>query len=165
MNTLVLLVAASCTPAADPLPVMETAPYTVPNSIRAATQEWSDGPQENRPRFFARIRARFGRRSRAAEGPSPGLSGYSQGITGNSTISPSPIASPGTSMAEHQLSDLPFATLRHSAEQPDIAANACWPTVLREHRTERAGVLLRSFPSGHSHFPLSKRTELLSGGR
>lgn len=100
MNTLVLLVAASCAPAADPLPVMGSGSYTVPSSIRAATQEWSDAPQENRPRFFARLRARFNRRSHAAEGPSPGLSGYSQGIAGNSTISPGPITSPGTSMID-----------------------------------------------------------------
>lgn len=100
MNMIVLLVAASCTPAADPLPVMETGPYAVPSSIRAATQEWPDASQANRPRFFARVRGLFGRRSRAMQSPSPGLSGYSQGMAGNSTIIPGPISSPGTSMAD-----------------------------------------------------------------
>jgi hypothetical protein len=99
MNTLVLLVAASCTPAADPLPVRETRPY-VPRSISAATQEWPDAPQESHPRFFARLRGLFSRRSRTTGGPSPELSGYSQGIPVNSTFSPGPITSPGTSMGD-----------------------------------------------------------------
>lgn len=100
MNTLVLLVAASCSPGADPLPVMETRTYPVPTSISAATQEWSGAPQQSRPRFFARLRERFSRRSHAMEGPSPQLSGYSQGIPGYNTLSPGLIASPGTSMGD-----------------------------------------------------------------
>lgn len=100
MNTFVLLVAASCTAAADPLPVMETRTYPVPSSISAATQEWPDTPQESRPRFFARLRGLFSRRSRATAGPSPEFSAYSPGIPGNSTISPVPMASPGISMED-----------------------------------------------------------------
>ncbi len=98
MNTLVLLVAASCTPAADPMPVMETRSYPVPSSVSAASQEWSGAPQESRPRFFARLRNLFSRRSQTIEGPSPDLSGYSQGVPMNSAaITPGPITSPSIS--------------------------------------------------------------------
>jgi hypothetical protein len=100
MNTLVLLVAGCCAPAADPLPVMETTPYAVPRSITAATQDWPETPQQNRPRFLARLRGRFSRKSRAVDGRSPELSGYSQGIPGNSTISPAPSAFGGILMGD-----------------------------------------------------------------
>jgi hypothetical protein len=99
MNTLVLLVAATCSPAADPQPIMQTTPY-VPRSVSAATQEWPDARQETHPRFFARLRGLFSRKSRATESHSPELSGYSQGIPVNGTLSPAPIASPGMSMGD-----------------------------------------------------------------
>ncbi len=100
MNTLVLLVAASCTPGADPLPVMDTRQYAVPRSVSAASQDLLDVPQESRPRFFARLRGLFGRRSHSTTGPSPEMSGYSQGIPVNGTMTPGPIASPGISMGD-----------------------------------------------------------------
>ncbi len=100
MNTLVLLMAASCTPAADPMPVMDTRQYAVPRSVTAASQDLSDAPQESRPRFFARLRGLFGRRSHTTGGPSPEMSGYSQGIPVNGTMISGPVASPGISMGD-----------------------------------------------------------------
>lgn len=97
MNTLVLLVAATCAPAADPLPVMETRTYPVPTYSNTGTQEWSGPPQESRPRFFARLRGLFSRRSQVTDGSSANLSGYSPSMTGNGTVvAPSSMASPGT---------------------------------------------------------------------
>ena len=100
MNTLVLLVAASCTPAADPMPVMDTRQYAVPRSVSAASQEWSGASQESRPRFFARLRGLFGRRSHNTGAASPEMSAYSQGIPVNGTMTSDPIASPGISMGD-----------------------------------------------------------------
>lgn len=98
MNTLVLLVAASCTPAADPPPVMETRMYPVPAYSSAGVQELSATPQESRPRFFARLRGLFSRKSHAADASSPYLSGYSPYTTGKGpALAPSPMASPNLS--------------------------------------------------------------------
>ena len=98
MNTLVLLVAASCTPASDPLPVMETRPYAAPGYTSAAAQDLSATPQESRPRFFARLRGLFSRKSHATDIQSADLSGYSQSAIGNSpAIAPVPMASPNIS--------------------------------------------------------------------
>jgi hypothetical protein len=99
MNTLVLLVAASCSPGADPVPVMEPTPY-IPRSVSAAMQDWPEAPQQSHPRFFARLRGLFSRKSHAPEGQSPEPPIYSQGIPVNGTISPAPIASPGMSMGD-----------------------------------------------------------------
>ncbi len=98
MNTLVLLMAVSCTPAAGQTPVMETRPYAVPASVSAASQEFTGAPQESRPRFFARLRGLFSRKPRTVEGPSAEMSGYSQGIPVNGAISP--MASPGMPMGD-----------------------------------------------------------------
>lgn len=98
MNTLVLLVAASCTPASDPLPVMETRPYAVPGYANAGAQDLSAMPQESRPRFFARLRGLFSRKSHATDIQSPDLSGYPQSAIGNgSAIAPVPMTSPNIS--------------------------------------------------------------------
>lgn len=98
MNTLVLLVAASCTPAADPLPVMDTRTYPVPAYTSAGAQDMSAMPQESRPRFFARLRGLFSRKSHTTDIQSPDLSGYSRSAIGNGpAIAPVPMASPNLS--------------------------------------------------------------------
>lgn len=98
MNTLVLLVAATCTPGADPLPAVETRPSAGPTYINPGVQEWSGPPQESRPRFFARLRGLFSRKSQTMDAAPPDLSGYSQGAIRNGAVNaPNSIVYPNAS--------------------------------------------------------------------
>lgn len=94
MNTLVLLVAATCTPGADPQPITEIRPYAAPTYVNsgAGVQEWSGTPQESRPRFFSRLRGLFSRRSQTIEAAPASPSGYYQGMPRNGAASFTPNA-------------------------------------------------------------------------
>ena len=97
MNTLACLLLATCTPGADPIPVIDsrTAPMTSYSSYGNGSygnanygmQDWSNPQQENRPRFFARLRNLFSRKSQGMDSRiSESSSGYPYQMTGNPTM-------------------------------------------------------------------------------
>jgi hypothetical protein len=103
MNTLAFLLLTTCTPAADPMPVIDSRLSAVPTYGNYGSQEFTNPTQENRPRFFPRLRGLFSRKPQGMDNRiTESSSAYpyqmtTNGAMGNTIISSTPMPLPSTS--------------------------------------------------------------------
>ena len=102
MNTLAFLILTTCTPAADPMPVIDSRLSAVPTYGNYGSQEFTNPNQESRPRLFPRLRGLFSRKPQGMDSRiTETSSGYPYQMTtnptmGNTIINSTPMPLPST---------------------------------------------------------------------
>lgn len=102
MNTLAFLLLTTCTPAADPMPMIDSRLSAVPSYGNYGSSEITNPTQESRPRFFPRLRGLFSRKPQGMDNRiTESSSAYPYQMTtnptmGNTIISSTPMPLPST---------------------------------------------------------------------